>query len=231
MKNVEQKSDLFGFHPKGHDWAKVSKYVGTRTVTQVKNYFYDNKKQLSKRQEKSENSVEEGPKKETAKDVVTNVDNGPANTPDDTRTNPSIQEGNQRNLPEASPGVGLCMPVNQDETVTSAEEHYRQQLLIEQQNQHYMQQQQMQLQQHHEMIQERLLQEQMQRMHDAQRMQEAQRMEDVRQRHHEEILRHQQQQQWLAQFQQQQQQQQQQQSQHHQGNDWADRECYKVFSR
>ena len=185
-------------------------------MSQVKNYFYDNKKQLLKIKEKSGISVKEGPEMETAQEVVTDMDNRLANTPDDTSTNPSIQEGYQLNPPEASPDVGLCMPVNQDETITSAEEHYRQQLLLEQQNQHYMQQQQIQLQQHHGMIQERLLHEQMQRMHDAQRMQEAQRMEDARQRHHEEILRHQQQQQWLAQFQQQH-------SQHHQGNEWADR--------
>jgi len=38
----------------GQNWAQISDYVGTRTATQIKNYFYDNRKQLARRKEKLE---------------------------------------------------------------------------------------------------------------------------------------------------------------------------------
>jgi hypothetical protein len=202
----------------GHNWGKVSEYVGTRTMSQVKNYFYDNKKQILKRKEKGENAKPSEVTGGTNK--VSKSDKRLSPPPGDTTANTSVPEDAKVANPEVNNAVGMCMPINQGEKIASAEEQFRQQLLLEQQSQQYMQQQlkqQQQQQQHHEMM----LQQHMQRMHDAQRLQEAQRMEEARQ----EMIRRQQQQQWLAQLQQQQQQQQQQQNQHHQRNEWVDRKC------
>jgi hypothetical protein len=211
----------------GHNWAKVSEHVGTRTTTQVKNFFYDNKKQTSKKKEKA-SKLAEGSLKAKATTERKDVDQDKSSVEDNNRTNPSVQEVIELIItsnPEAKMNaeVGMCMPVNQSENITSAEAQY-QQLLLEQQNRRFIQQQhQMQLQQQHDLMQERmqerLIHEQMQRMHEAQRLQEAQRMEDARQAAaQQEMMRHQQQQQWLAQYQQHQQNQQQ-----VQGQDWVDR--------
>jgi hypothetical protein len=196
----------------GHNWSKVSEYVGTRTMSQVKNYFYDNKKQTLKKKEKGvKPSKEEGTNKKTIKAKRGAKSNKVNDDQDLSSTNQSTKNATGNVQPNAvnsntTTDVGMFMSVNQNE----AEEQYRQ--LLEQQNQHYMQQQMLhQHKQQHEMLQERLLHQQMQRIHDVHRLQEVQIME-------EELLRHQQQQ-WLAQFQQQ------------QGNDWIDRKYYPLSTK
>ena len=198
-------------------------------MSQVKNFFYDNKKQVLRKKEKGEKSGKSATTEEISKKKFTKEKNATLAEKQqkqaldlDTNTNQSVQDSleisSQPDSVQTDYGIGLCMPVNQEGKVMSAEEQYHRQILHEQQNQQYIQQQ---LQQQHHLQQQQqqhFLHQQMQRMHDAQRLQEAQRMEDARQRHQEEMMR----QQWLAQLQQQQHHQQQQ-----QGNDWADRKyCF-----
>mmetsp|Transcript_30027 Transcript_30027/g.63697 ORF Transcript_30027/g.63697 Transcript_30027/m.63697 type:complete len:437 (-) Transcript_30027:2712-4022(-) len=51
-KEKEKKLFLDALDKHGNDWTLISEAVGTRTATQVKNYFFDNKKVIARHKEK-----------------------------------------------------------------------------------------------------------------------------------------------------------------------------------
>ncbi|KAL3810278.1 hypothetical protein ACHAXA_008646, partial [Cyclostephanos tholiformis] len=56
-KEKEKEMFLTALEKYGHDWTAVSKAVGTRTPTQVKNYFYDNKKTIARQKDALEKTT------------------------------------------------------------------------------------------------------------------------------------------------------------------------------
>jgi hypothetical protein len=174
-------------------------------MSQVKNYFYDNKKQASKKKDKTEKAIKSYRIVETTQEIgiginkknskeneLQKTENGSGTVPDDTLSQ-QISQQDTRNSPpqnaaETNPqheDVGICLPVNQREDNTSAEKQYCQQFLLDQQNQHFIQQNmnlQMQQQHQHEIMQQQQQHEIMHERllhHQMQRMHDAQRLQEA----------------------------------------------------
>ncbi|KAL3782577.1 hypothetical protein HJC23_005280 [Cyclotella cryptica] len=204
-KTEEKKLFFEAVEKFGHNWGQVSEYVGTRSMSQVKNYFYDNKKQASKKKDKAEKSIKSGSIAETTQETVidtkkknakendsSKIDNGTSSMPSDTSSQQKSEEDTRKsprqNAAETDAhqsDVGICLPVSQKDDNTSAEEQYCQQLLLEQQNQHFIQQKMnLQMQQHHqhELLQQQQHQEMIQERllhHQMQMMHDAQRLQEA----------------------------------------------------
>ena len=140
----------------GHDWTEISGALGTRTPTQVKNYYYDNKKTITKAREKMAKTkaaalaAEQGDtigkkkkktkrgKKATIKEGEQNDDTPKSLTPttDDydssvVDTSGASTRGSYSEAELQNPNSGLMeLQANIDQ-----EEQYRQQLRLHQQDQ------------------------------------------------------------------------------------------------
>eukprot|EP00970_Alexandrium_tamarense_P000293 scaffold32_cov190-Alexandrium_tamarense.AAC.11 len=174
----------------GHNWARVAEAVGTRTVTQIKNYFYDTRKKKEKSEAAMADSNDANPAKKKK-----------AKKGGEKKGVAGESQASQSTTTDADQ-AGFCMPIDWRGNGENEEEKHmmmQQSLMMQQQNEARFL--------HEKMLQEeqlqRLLQhQQLERIKEAQMLHEAQQIEDARQMRHQEeqiLLQQQMQQQFIYQ--------------------------------
>ena len=110
----------------GHDWAAISEIMGTRTPTQVKNYYYDNKKTITKTREKIAKikAAADGRKKKKKRGVQGGTDTPKSLTP---TTDGSVVDSRRTSLSSAEAQQQQQMAL-QAHGRNEQDEQYRQQL-------------------------------------------------------------------------------------------------------
>ena len=169
---AEEKRLLYeALEKHGHNWAAISKAVGTRTDIQSKNYFHDNEekitKQLNERAGKGKDA--EGVKVKKKPGRKKKIKDPPPSSTPPPPSNPEVEVTSKPDSVDSS-----VSNTTSNATTAEKEEQYRQQMILQQQQDHIRQQIHLQQQQQH-----------------IQRLVQQQQQEEIYRQHQEEMYRQQ----------------------------------------